>query len=605
MRRWHFLRKNESTRAPRYLLFLACRFKKELEYIGVYSYKLEQGYAIFWDRGQDRTEEIEFRSKEFLWGFVEARNHTRSNLVIITTQPEKTLLALDTFRELQSRGYSIKFMVLDHNRCIIRFSKEGGRNITIISVDNYFERLSEQEILRMANLEDKIAEKDKITPEHVSRSLFIVFRDLIDWWLEQDNGTWSWTLSGLAWNLFRHKYMRHQILIHGHEKALKLERDSLFGGRCEAFYIGKAPRGKYYKLDINSAYPNAMLTNLYPVKLVLYLEEPSIKTFLYYLQRKLVIADVEIKIDRPYVPVRTKDGVVFPVGQFRTVLCSPELHLVLEHGEILKVHRLAVYDGAPIFSEYIRNLWDLRRKCIKRGDRIRSLFYKLLMNTLFGKFAQKKRRIARVGETECEKWGSEKIFDMHTREWEEYVYMGREVLRKEEGGETDNSFPAISSFVTSYVRVHLLELIEKAGWENVYYVDTDSLIVNEKGYKRLQDEIRPTELGKLKIEEEGEDLEILGLKKYRFGGKWVIGGASGTLVTLKNGKMAIAYERKMGLRGALRSGVVWLPLSKKSLFIPTKCYRKGRVKRDGRVEPLRFRPPRKFPLASRFRRLLP
>jgi len=47
----------------------------------------------------------------------------------------------------------------------------------------------------------------------------------------------------------------------------------------------------------------------------------------------------------------------------------------------------------------------------------------------------------------------------------------------------DFAFPAVSTYITSIIRSKLLNLIEKAGWDNVIYFDTDGLIVNEKDLK--------------------------------------------------------------------------------------------------------------------------
>jgi len=85
--------------------------------------------------------------------------------------------------------------------------------------------------------------------------------------------------------------------------------------------------------------------------------------------------------------------------------------------------------------------------------------------------------------------------------------------------EASNSFVAIASFVTAYARCYLWELIEKAGEENVLYMDTDSLFVTKKGYENLKDYLDNKELGKLKLEDVTEDLTIWGAKLYKFEAK--------------------------------------------------------------------------------------
>jgi len=67
-------------------------------------------------------------------------------------------------------------------------------------------------------------------------------------------------------------------------------------------------------------------------------------------------------------------------------------------------------------------------------------------------------------------------------------------------------------------------LLDLAGWKNVLYMDTDSLIVGEKGFQRLQSSIDSLKLGHLKVEGITDNLEILAKKAYRFGGRDTIKG---------------------------------------------------------------------------------
>ncbi len=79
-----------------------------------------------------------------------------------------------------------------------------------------------------------------------------------------------------------------------------------------------------------------------------------------------------------------------------------------------------------------------------------------------------------------------------------------------------DSFVGIASFITSYARMKLIGLIKQAGRENCYYMDTDSLFVNEDGLRRLMPEIDPYELGKLKVEEFSDKSAFWAPKFYLF-----------------------------------------------------------------------------------------
>ncbi|MBA7557220.1 hypothetical protein ES705_49962 [subsurface metagenome] len=139
------------------------------------------------------------------------------------------------------------------------------------------------------------------------------------------------------------------------------------------------------------------------------------------------------------------------------------------------------------------------------------------MNSLYGKFGQL------MGEWEtCGKCDPKEVkYWRESRSGDSKIYHYRKIngliQRYEKKREAFNSFCAVASHVTGYARVKMWNLMVKAGHDNIYYCDTDSLFVNSKGYKNLRSEISLTEIGKLKIEDKTEDLKLLGCKHYVFG----------------------------------------------------------------------------------------
>ncbi len=105
-------------------------------------------------------------------------------------------------------------------------------------------------------------------------------------------------------------------------------------------------------------------------------------------------------------------------------------------------------------------------------------------------------------------------------------HYGSDVWTSEETGETENSFPAVAAHVTAYARLHLWSLCQKAGKGHYLYCDTDSLIVDATGYANLADEMDDIALGRLKVEQQATEIEILAPKFYRFGEGWKRKGVS-------------------------------------------------------------------------------
>jgi hypothetical protein len=141
---------------------------------------------------------------------------------------------------------------------------------------------------------------------------------------------------------------------------------------------------------------------------------------------------------------------------------------------------------------------------------------KFMLNSLYGKFGQMGRVWHETGETREQDGKFWIVEDPQTKGiHKQRVRMGNvQEMSSEE--ETENSFPGVAAFVTGYARMLLWSLMQKAGLKNVYYTDTDSLIVNSTGYKALQrsGDIDPDRLGALKVEYIVESAIFRGSKDY-------------------------------------------------------------------------------------------
>ncbi|GAI73470.1 unnamed protein product, partial [marine sediment metagenome] len=124
----------------------------------------------------------------------------------------------------------------------------------------------------------------------------------------------------------------------------------------------------------------------------------------------------------------------------------------------------------------------------------------------------------------------------------------------------------------------------KAGRDNVFYCDTDSLMVNKAGYDNLEPELDRLILGKLKLENTTFKLEIHGLKDYVFGTKVVIKGISKLSKKLKEG----VYEtyQSVGIKTGLHRKELNEVLWKRRVKHLSRVYKKGTVTSSGKVEPL-------------------
>ena len=208
---------------------------------------------------------------------------------------------------------------------------------------------------------------------------------------------------------------------------------------------------------------------------------------------------------------------------------------------------------------------------------------KLFLNSLYGKFGQRTRLFDKIGECERED-GYEVVFDMETGERITYRFLNGEIwVESKDYIEGENSFVAIASAVSAYARCYLWSLIEKAGLENVFYCDTDSLIVNEEGYERLRDYLDDYKLGYLKCEGVAEEVVIRNAKDYTFGEEVKRKGVKKDAVEIAPN--IFKQEQFERLRSAWRKGRVNEVIVKEQIKELKQEYKKGIVTESGRVKP--------------------
>lgn len=277
---------------------------------------------------------------------------------------------------------------------------------------------------------------------------------------------------------------RHQALL---DEAYK-------GGYVAAFIDGVYDTCFAY--DVNSMYPTVMREIMVPVlPYVRYVAEeqpgePAIYRITFCQGRR----DVP-----PVFLVRTKDGLK-PAYEGETVVTSIELDYAKSFLESYEIHEgLQFFGSRPIFHDYIDDIYQKRKEAIEKGDKAHALFYKLLMNSLYGKFAEREE----TWEI-CDLPGENDTWTFYP-ELETFLVKRTRIVRH-------RSVP-IAAFVTAAARVYLHRIMTEF-IENgipVLYCDTDS--VKALGEAPSSVSVSASELGALKLERVGA-IAIAGKKLY-------------------------------------------------------------------------------------------
>lgn len=603
--RSHRIKVNERCELPRRIVFfdVETRPLEQSEGEERHSFRL----AVAWYYNLEKklkdtpTARQVFFSPHALWAWVFSLIRARSKLYVIAHNIDFDMGASEGFKHLKENGYRITKFFVDSGRFIIE-ARSGSKTVVFLDSMNFFKMaLSELgkhiglEKLQMPDWND--ADEKWIT--YCERDVEILAKTFI-WYLkflkEYDLGNFGYTISAQAYNCYRHRFMTAEIFTHHFFNVELCEIESYFGGRTEAFRVGRIKERVYY-LDVNSMYPFVMKTYEYPVRYVATLHDVPVEELQKIMKKYCVIANIEVETNEPILPYRAHKT-IFPTGRFSGWYCTPEVELALEKGSVKRVNCVHIYKKARIFEKYVDFFFNLKKQAKQEGNKFVYLLTKLYLNSLYGKFGQRTEELVEVSENEIsDEELSEVLVSTGTGRITYYKINGQ-VFRKERREVSYNSFVAIASHVTSYARVHLYRLIETAGFENVYYCDTDSLFVNEVGYRKLKEWIDEEKLGYLKLEQVGDDVEIIAPKVYRFNGVEKIKGVPKSAEKVgQNVYKFMSFEKtKTRLRKGRENEIYAVERIKKLSL----TYDKGKVLDDGRVIPLVVEEARQFSDLARF-----
>lgn len=527
------LSKNTRTITPQYFCFVDTETTQEKVSERKTLHHLMLGVAYFvryrQDTNKHNVDVFRFINANDFWNKVVNFAPGKNTLHIISHNALFDMTILKNITTLTRLEFNCQF-VYESGIVFISNWRKDDQRIIILDNSNWFKGKLEEwgKVLGLPKLKmpDKPDNQEKWFA-YCQRDAEILWK-LQEWLLEfienNDLGHWRYTLGALSFNAYRHRFMNYPIYIPEKSRETHLARMSYRGGRTECFKMGEWDNDRFYKLDVNSMYPSVMLKHRYPTCALGYDKNPSIQKVMGALDTVCAIAFCRVNTTQPYFPHKRDNHTCFPIGGFSTYLTTPELRLALKNGWIEKIHEIAYYRARPIFKEFVTFFYNERLKCKKEGDELRSLVFKLMLNSLYGKFGQRGYEDKILGECEPGEWPLSYGYDAVTGTRSIIRQIGRNVIQNKKIGEGKNAFVAIASHVTAYARLYLYSLVIRASRENCFYCDTDSIIVNQQGFNRLCELLNPLELGMLKIEGKSATLAIKASKHYRFGGKWTIKG---------------------------------------------------------------------------------
>lgn len=607
IRRSHILKAQKRCVFPERVIYVDCETKPVEMENNTIQQAFWFGFATYRDyTNHTLPDEILFYNIVDFWNWVFSKTQQKRRLYIIAHNTDFDFRVLEGFTQLCSMGFRLVNIIADGGKWIgehrydpstfadedLRIPnepKKKGASITVLDSMNWFKTSIKKlgETLGIPKLPfPSYDEPKEVWEPYCMRDVEILqktIENFIGFIRDNDLGNFAPTLAKQAINAYKHRFMDHTILIHTDERIIGIERDAYYGGRTEAFYIGYCNSRAYYKLDVNSQYPYVMRTFPYPTKLIglRYVWEPD--RLQGTREGETFIADCTITTEVPCIPYRMNHRLCFPTGTFRVSLCEPEYRLALQYASKVEVNKVVFYESNMIFRKWVDEMYALRKRFQSEGNLQYALCTKILMNSLYGKFGQHTEDWQHQEyTTPSENWYRE-IQDFDTGEWVTLKAVGGSIFEKMGYVEGFDTQVAIAAFVCSYARRYLFQLMMEAGLENVYYTDTDSLIVNSTGLERLRDFLSDSELGKLKIEAQDDELLIHNVKDYAFAGEIKIKGVRAN--ARQEGENIFHVEQWEHLSGAIHRGRPETVTIRQTRKVLKRQYEKGVVSESGRVIP--------------------
>ena len=522
-RREHLIKRLKGNQVPDKFIFFDTETKTKQVKPKKKEHLLKLGWACYWRKERKGHQEIVeyfyFEKADKFWEWAESKLTKGKALYLIAHNITYDFTIVKGFKYLFSKNFKVGSFYNKYQTVIIRFHS-GNKSLYILDNLNFFrgklEDLGCQVGIEKIPIDFATCTKQELS-QHCKRDVEIMHKTWVKYlsYLKEKNlGSFSLTVPAQAFKSYRHRFMNCYITVHAEERVSTIERKAYFGGRNECFYLGKVPSSPVHILDVNSMYPFVMKKYEYPCRLSFLWPNSSGGQLVEALENYACIAHVKVETDLPVYPLKSGAVTFYPVGSFDTVLSTPELLFGLEHDLIKEVYSLVTYKKANLFKDYVDYFYKKKLQAKKRGDQIEERFAKLMLNSLYGKFGQLATEWRKIGEANPDEVWVEQVKDAETGRWDIWYAFGGCVYEVTRTKESYHSFPAICAHVTAAARMFLWSLIELAGRENVYYVDTDCLFVNSKGHRRLLKKMHPKKLGYLSERGRIENAIIFGCKDY-------------------------------------------------------------------------------------------
>lgn len=305
------------------------------------------------------------------------------------------------------------------------------------------------------------------------------------WWIGREGlGRRMLSIGGQAIEAYRAGHVTELLWASGSSAHLDLARRAFVGGRAEVFQPGRRP-GPRWLLDMSGAYRAIMGECDLPTRAVSYLTRPNLDVLRTAVDRDCVIAAVEVDDAAGWWPREGRPVDRYRAGLHDAVLCTPELRDALSRGAVASCSVLATWSRGRPLRRWAERMRQRREGLTDWDPRWATAYLKALTNAAYGRLGQQRREWAEWDTTPSGDLRTWAEWEADEQRWVRYRQIGFVVERESQPDHHPWSSTAVSAHIASECRVRLRRLVERAGADEVDYVDTDGAIVTEEGWISL------------------------------------------------------------------------------------------------------------------------
>ncbi|XP_075479404.1 DNA polymerase-like [Primulina tabacum] len=309
------------------------------------------------------------------------------------------------------------------------------------------------------------------------------------------------TISSLSLKIFRMNYLDDDIFpIHiPTQNQDSFIRRGYYGGHSDVY----KPYGEnlhYY--DVNSLYPFIMKSYPMPCGIPVWhnkLESVGLDSLFGFIEAYVVCPTT---ISKPFLPYKEKNGtLLFPTGKFIGVYYSEELKFARDLGyDIIPLRGYLFEKKSSPFEGFISHLYESRQEAKKAGDEAMTFIYKLLMNSLYGRFGMNpESTVTEICNQDKYEELMKKDNFQSAEKLTDHYYIVNYTVNSTIVDDTEWKAPKMSAVqlsaaITACARIYMYPFISRP---DCYYTDTDSIVLGSPLSDNL---ISSLELGKFKLE---------------------------------------------------------------------------------------------------------